>query len=116
MWGKLDHSAETKVEHVAAMGCNQSIEVVDVETHFIGSDLAIDMDNPPRPVPNTGRKSTASLDTGFGPLVLYRDAPNTRSDDTLSNIFFVLTRSRYAIPIPMLGGGSDDTVSAAIKF
>lgn len=116
MWGKLDHSAETKVEHVAAMGCNQSIEAVDVETHFIGADLAIDMDNPPRPVPNTERKSTASLDPGFGPLLLYRDAPNTFSNDSLSNIFFVLTRSRYGIRLSMLGGGSDDTVSAAIKF
>lgn len=116
MWGKLNHSAETKVEHVAAMGCNQSIEAVDVETHFIGADLAIDVDNPPRPVPNTERKSTASLDTGFGPLVLYSGAPNIPSNESLSDIFFVLTQSRYAIPFPMLGGGSDDAVSAAIKF
>lgn len=116
MWGKVDHLAESKVEHVAAMGCNQSIEALDVNTSFVGADLAIDLENPPRAVPNTERNSTASLSSGFSPPILYDSIPNIPTDEVLSNIFALLTQSRYAIPLSMLGGGSDDAVADAIKF
>lgn len=116
IWGKVNLSAESKVEHVAAMGCNQSIEAVDVETRFVGADLAIDMENPPHPVPNTERNSTASLDSGFGRASLYYGMPNIPTDELLSNTFALLTQSRWAIPLSMLGGGSDEAVADAIKF
>lgn len=114
IWGKVDPFAESKIEHIAAMGCNQSIEAVDVETNFIGADLAIDRENPPRVVPGTERNVTASLDSGFA--YPYDDAPRIPTNDVLSSIFALLTQSRWAIPLSMLGGGSDDIVIPAIKF
>lgn len=116
VWGNWDPDTEVKLEHITAMHCNQSIETVDVETNFIGADLAIDMDNPPQPVPGSERTSTAALDPHYDPKFLYANVPNIPTDEILSSFFALLTQSRWAIPLSTLGGGSDEAVAAAIKF
>lgn len=117
LWGKTNLSNTSHVGHIAAMGCNQSIEVVDVETTFIGADLAIDVDNPPRVLPNTERTLSVPIELesflyGSG----YQGIPRISEDEGLSRFYTVLTQSRWAIPLSMFGGGSDDAVAAAIKF
>lgn len=117
VWGKLEPSAKSRVGHIAAMGCNQSAAIVDVGTMFIGADLAIDVDNPPRVVPNTERALAVPLNLT---VFLYPSTefamPAISERPDLNKFFILLTQSRYAIPIPTLGGGNDDAVAAAIKF
>lgn len=115
-WGKIDRSAKSKVGHIAAMACNQSIEVVDVETTFVGADLAIDVDTPPRVVPNTERASSMPMGWNGNSMFFPDSLPNMTKPLGLSDYFALLTQSRWAIPLSMLGGGNDDAVVAAIKF
>lgn len=116
VWGKIASLAEFKIDHIAAVGCNESIEAVDVEANFIGADLAIDMRNPPRPLPGTERNSTAAVDWDRENYFSLSNLPDISTDEALSEFFALLTQSRWAIPVSMLGGGSDEAVAAAIKF
>lgn len=116
-WGKIDHFADSKVGHIAVMGCNTSTEAVDVETNFIGPDLAIDIEDSPRPVPNTERRPTISLTS----ILRYihqssLNQPDIPTDEMLTSTFALLTQSRWAVPLSTLGGGSDEVVADAIKF
>lgn len=115
IWGKMDPLTDFKVEHIAAMGCNMSIEAVDVDTNFIGASLAIDLDNPPQPVAGSERNPPTALGPPFGFQFLY-SAPTIPTPHILSHVFALLTQSRWAIPLSMLGGGSDEAVAAALKF
>lgn len=112
-WGKIDRSAKSKVGHIGAMACNQSTEVVDVETTFIGTDLAIDVDNPPRVVPNTERASSMPVDWRIN---IPTSLPNITHPVGLSDFFALLTQSRWAVPLSMLDSDNDDAVADAIKF
>lgn len=118
-WGYIDSFAESKVGHVAVMGCNQSIETLDVNTTFIGAHLAIDVGNPPRRLPDTARAISAPL--GSKSLVVryatdLMPALSQMHDKDLSGFFTLLTHSKYAIPVSWLGGVNDSAVAAAIKF
>lgn len=119
VWGwLLNISGDTSVQNVAAMSCNESFEVVDVETNFLGANLSIDPLNPPRPIEETVRDSTASaVMVWYKMMYFYVPSipnPNTR---LFSNLFAMLTSSRWAIQPSELGDPSRNSdVAAAIRF
>ncbi|PSR82544.1 hypothetical protein BD289DRAFT_437208 [Coniella lustricola] len=124
-WGLLDFTnIDDPVSYIAAVGCNTSYETLQVETNFISdgsnSDLRIDATNPPRPLESTAHNSTAWIDLEL----MYTSLADVHTSELLNSFFSLLTTSRWAIPISMLGGTSnstsdDDTaqtVADAIQF
>lgn len=122
-WGQWTSEAgngsSPQVLSVSALGCNESMEVVDVSTTLFGSDLVID----PRSPPMTNESSTTTvvmrnLKEEFGDL--YDSIPNlsTNMTDRIFDTFFtLLTTSRYAVPLDMLGDRSQaSAVADAIQF
>lgn len=113
-WGRLDYSADPKVQHVAALGCNETLEAVDVDVELFGAELAIDPARPPVPLERTARNSTVTANrTSF----LYYDIPSLASTEIFSNSFALLTTSRFAVALSALGDPSRDAeVAAALRF
>lgn len=113
-WGRLDYSANPRVQHIAAVACNETIEAVDVAVEFAGADLTIDPERPPVPLEETVRNSTVS--TGYISY-LYDDIPSLASTEMYSKSFALLTTSRWAVPHSALGDPSRDAdVAAALRF
>lgn len=102
IWGKMDYSSEPIIQHIAAMGCNGSVEAVDVETTFLGTDL--DIKNPPRSCEDTARNTTVeSFD--IGELIRYFAEFDVGPQD-LDSFFTLLTTSPWAVPLAALGDPS----------
>ncbi|KAK0633974.1 hypothetical protein B0T14DRAFT_508155 [Immersiella caudata] len=123
IWGKMDYAADPIVRHVAALGCNLTMEAVDVDVRFSGTALDIDNQNPPRPRENTARvsriweRNETSRDNEllfvYGNLV---SLDNKRASQ-LTPFFQLLTASPWAVPEYDLGDPSaDEKVREAIKF
>ncbi|KAK3332190.1 hypothetical protein B0T19DRAFT_473137 [Cercophora scortea] len=120
-WGRTDYEANPIVQHVAALGCNVTYESVDVETHFIGTDLDIDPKNPPRPLEDTARNTSIPRDArepGWSPLTtFYHGLAEFTTDENLDPFFAMLTTSPWAVPVTDLGNASADSqIVDAIKF
>lgn len=112
-WGRLDYSANPPVQHIAAVGCNHTIEVVDVAMEFAGTDLDIDPQRPPSPLEVTARNF--SLLDGYPFLNYYM--PTLASREMFSNFFALLTTSRFAIALEALGDPArDEEVATALRF
>lgn len=58
IWGKLDYNSDPIIQHIAAIGCNSSFELLDINTTFLGTDLNIDLQNLSRALENTARDTT----------------------------------------------------------
>jgi hypothetical protein len=86
------------------MVCNETLEAVDVAAHFVGTSLALDPANPPRPLEDTARPSTSSADLPSMDI-MYRYLANvTTPENPLVDLFFaMLTSSRYAQPLGAIG-------------
>jgi hypothetical protein len=119
-WGRFTFSKEANRTSITAvaLGCNDTVETVDVRTTFLGTDLRIDPRRPPVPDEGTARiwplnanfSLRASLygDTQLGKLV--RAADGTYIDD----FFTMLTTSRYAIPVSYLSNVASTDATAAV--
>ncbi|KKY36994.1 hypothetical protein UCDDA912_g02999 [Diaporthe ampelina] len=113
-WGRLDYSAKPPVQHIAALGCNETLEAVDVDVEFAGAELAIDPQRPPEPLEDTARPSAVSAN---GSAYLYYHIPSLASKQMFSNSFALLTTSRFAVPPSALGDPSRDAdAAAALSF
>ncbi|KAK2603065.1 hypothetical protein N8I77_009549 [Diaporthe amygdali] len=113
-WGRLDYEASPQVQHIAAISCNETFEVVDVDVEFAGAELVIDPQRPPRPLEDTVRNSTVSSNRSSS---LYYHIPSLASTEIFSNSFALLTTSRWALPLSMLGDPAHDAdVAAALRF
>ncbi|KAF3762845.1 hypothetical protein M406DRAFT_263476 [Cryphonectria parasitica EP155] len=115
-WGHLDFGdVDDPIQHIAAMGCNNSFETVEVETTFIGTNLAIDPAQPPRPLEYTAHNTTS-----WNTLTLmYSYLAEVHTNELLNSFFSLLTTSRWAVPVSMFDGAKDDAdteVAAAIQF
>lgn len=113
-WGRLDYSADPPVQHIAAVGCNETLEAVDADVEFAGAELLIDPGRPPVALDATARNSTILANrTSF----LYYHIPSLASTEMFSNSFALLTTSRFAVPHSALGDPSRDAdVAAALRF
>lgn len=127
-WGRwsssVGHQGEPQVLSVSALACNESVETVEVEAVLFGPDLSIKPSRPP--IPHQSAVSSVDAQGWFKPISeatsyeLYDGLPRMFTDaaDRLLDTFFtLLTTSRYAIPLEMLGNQSQaSTVADAIKF
>ncbi|KAK4236997.1 hypothetical protein C8A03DRAFT_35073 [Achaetomium macrosporum] len=112
-WGKLNFSATPIVQHIAAVGCNQTAETVVVNTTFVGTALDIDSRNLPQPLENTTRPTTLRPSASL--IYSYLASINT-APEMLDPFFQMLTSSPWAIPLSSLGDpAAVDTITASIK-
>lgn len=112
-WGSLSdaNSNDTAVRNVGAVGCNETVEVVNVRVRFYGSELRIDPEDPPVVDESSAREGTAELEN---PMYAY--LANVTSPDMFDEFFSVLVSSRYAIPASSLAEASEiESVADAIR-
>ncbi|RWA12351.1 hypothetical protein EKO27_g2736 [Xylaria grammica] len=119
IWGRVVHSPKFGIQHIAAAGCNESFEAVDVDVTFIGTALDFDSQNPPQPLESTVRNTTYAVpnqmevDFMYGSTLVQVDV----SPALLDPFFSVVVTSAWAIPISALGNSSTITnVTEAIKL
>lgn len=95
LWYSLTPGTDPTVSSVAALICN---ETLDVDVTFRNAGLEIDPTNPPRPLEDTARSTSA----GFGAdssYSLYNTLPIRERARGLDGFFDMLTSSRYAIAV-----------------
>src|SRR3569833_3205854 len=114
-FGELDYSARPIIKNVAAMGCNTTLEVVDVDATFVGTDLDLDPQSPPRPRESTARATSAnSLVSGDYDVLgnMYGDWTTAPTYPQLLDSFFsLIVSSSRALPMSRLG---DPTATADV--
>src|SRR3569833_2662944 len=121
-WGRIDQRADPIVQHVAGLGCNVSVEAVDVDTVFTSADFVIDPSSPPRPQNDTARPIILgkSFDRNVSPAEgIYYLLPvvQTRPAYLLDPFFSLLTTSLHALPVEQLGvEDADAAVADAIRY
>ncbi|KAI0156556.1 hypothetical protein GGR57DRAFT_84884 [Xylariaceae sp. FL1272] len=119
VWGHLNTDAEpAAVQHISALGCDLTVEAVDVNATFNTIDLDLDVTNPPQVLNNTARNSTAINNAeDFGGILTYYSLVTIQSGFAVLDQFFsLLVTSPWAVPIAALRDPSmDRDVSAAIQ-
>ncbi|KAL1867474.1 hypothetical protein Daus18300_006318, partial [Diaporthe australafricana] len=129
VWGRWSTSVSQQGEFpqvlsVSALACNESVETVEVEALLFGPDLSIKPSQPPIPHQSSTKTAVQSwFDSAqiinFRYDIYYAlSSLSTNMTDRLFDTFFtLLTTSRYAVPLEMLGNQSHaSTVAEAIKF
>ncbi|KAI1169433.1 hypothetical protein F4777DRAFT_276142 [Nemania sp. FL0916] len=117
-WGSFDTKLPTNFTFAAGMTCNDTIEVVDIEATFMGTNLDIDTTKPPVPIESTARKllqnnvdhdsyetNPPSQDLYYKNIYEYLPSfSSSRSSPlTMDSFFNLVTSSRYAQPQSALG-------------
>jgi hypothetical protein len=128
IWGNFSVSAAdgSKSIYTSAMGCNETIEIVDVVVNYFGPNLHIDPANPrivndssARPSPFTsGYESQGQFDS-TKKYELYLNLANITGLTTnlLDRFTTYLTTSPFAIPVADIGNPAAATkVADAIKL
>lgn len=126
IWGKVnvsadaDADADAVLQNIAAVGCNVTLEAVDVTTTFVGAGLDLDSQNLPQPIESTARNTSlpswvdyfADIQTG-----IYSDLAQVDVyPQSLDAFFAMLVTSPWAIPLSDLGDpDAADGVGAAIQ-
>ncbi|KAH8883236.1 hypothetical protein GQ53DRAFT_883340 [Thozetella sp. PMI_491] len=110
IWGSYNTSTSSPSVAVSAMGCNETAEVVDVDTTFLGTSLQISLQDPPRPIDNSSRPAV-SFDLGnpvSSALLLFSYEKMANASGLMDSFFNGLTgwNSRYSIPTESLADPS----------
>lgn len=122
-WGRWTSEAGNgsfpQVLSVSALGCNESMEVVDVSATLFGSNLVIDLRTPP--ITNESSATTVVMRKwrgGYGDLYDSISKMSTNMTDRIFDTFFtLLTTSRYAVTLEMVGDRSQaSAVADAVQF
>ncbi|KAL2198282.1 hypothetical protein P885DRAFT_9380, partial [Corynascus similis CBS 632.67] len=115
-WGKLDFTANPIIQHITAVGCNETVQTLSVNATFVGTNLTIDAGNPPVPLENTAHPSTIQ-DLNIDSPYLHLAHPGAGDEGANLDAFFaMLTTSPWAIPVASLGNpAATDAIMAAIK-
>lgn len=122
-WGRwtseTGNGSFPQVLSVSALGCNESMEVVDVSATLFGSNLVINPRTPP--ITNESSATTVVMRKwrgGYGDLYASISGLSTNMTDRIFDTFFtLLTTSRYAVTLEMLGDSSQAAaVADAIQF
>ncbi|KAI1733996.1 hypothetical protein F4680DRAFT_471456 [Xylaria scruposa] len=116
-WAKINSGANPTLQHAAALSCNLTSEILDVNTTFIGTNFDVDSRNPPQPLEATVRDANISepIADDFGNLNdLVQIGVGLQA---LDRFFSLLVTSPWAIPLSALGDPSmNDDVIAAIRL
>jgi hypothetical protein len=107
-WGSI---SEHQIDHVAALGCAEKIEQVEVETTFVFPGFNVDSSHPPIPDEATRKPfSNADLES------LYAFLPNITSANNFDTFFAALVYGKDGIPASDLTSTEQDVkVSNAIQ-
>ncbi|OTA79563.1 hypothetical protein M434DRAFT_381807 [Hypoxylon sp. CO27-5] len=130
IWGSISSMTNPPTISASVLGCNDTLEIVDVVMSFIGSQLQIDPSRPPQPVESTSRlaPTNISFDEGVpssttGVLLRYtlyaflESLPPYGNDTIFDPFFEQLVTSRYSIPVSAIGDPSQaELVKDAIIF
>lgn len=122
-WGQwtpgVGNGSFPQVLSVSALGCNESMEVVDVSATLFGPDLTINPRMPPIRNESSARTVVMrGLDKDFGDFYTSIPSLSTNTTDRMFDTFFtLLTTSRYAVSLSMLGDASQaSAVADAVQF
>ncbi|KAI1412074.1 hypothetical protein F5Y13DRAFT_200409 [Hypoxylon sp. FL1857] len=127
-WGKFSSFTNPPSISTSVLGCNNTLEIVDVAMSFIGSQLQLDPSHPPQPIESTSRPTSADIivngtSYAVGALLTFTlydslaSLPPYSNDTLLDSFFEQLVTSRYAIPVSSIGDPSQvDAVKDAIIF
>lgn len=116
-WGSLAdaNSNDTTVTNVGAMGCNETMEVVDVGVTLYGPELEFDPVHPPEVDESSALDVVPDSEDPLNYL-LYPWLANATSPEFVDQFFSLLISSRYAIPPSSLGEASAaEEIGAAIR-
>ncbi|KAK8094911.1 hypothetical protein PG997_001596 [Apiospora hydei] len=114
-WGSIDRKPQPSLNHAAALGCNMTYEVVDVDATFAGIDLGFDLQNPPKPIEETTRRLSERTIPRSTLWYCYI-ASLTTGPQLLDNFFSLLVSSPWAIATADFGDpAANDRVANAIK-
>lgn len=109
IWGKVDLTANPQVQHVSAMGCNMTLEMVQVDTTFTNLKLDIDTDNPPRPREDTAQPAQDYTSLTMSTKLVYRSIAERGVANHVSlDPFFSLLAATPPFAIENLGNASTD--------
>ncbi|KAI0440432.1 hypothetical protein F4803DRAFT_527259 [Xylaria telfairii] len=122
VWGSwiddLLDDTDVRPHSIFALGCNDSLQVVDTSVVFSAQTMLVDTNSPP--IPNYATAVTVASFYPGNPNQIYSDFPpiSTVANNMDFDLFFsIITRSRYAIPVSYLGNASQaSTVADAIRF
>ncbi|KAI0449046.1 hypothetical protein F5B21DRAFT_518483 [Xylaria acuta] len=117
-WGRVavDTNGESTVD-AFALGCNETVEVVDTEVHFNSTALTIDSSQPPVPDEDSARLVDFRLGIPHDPCYNGVVGPASTDSAQVSDPFFaLLISSPWAIPAPDLTNATTvDKVVEAIR-
>ncbi|KAM0187447.1 hypothetical protein ACHAPI_011163 [Fusarium lateritium] len=108
IWGSLSDlgSSDTSVSSINALACNESIEAVEVDVIFRGSELHIHPDHPPVAFESTAQDTTVAI-----PELDYASLVNISSDGLLDSFFAMLNASQFAVSDATFGDSSPSAAS-----
>jgi hypothetical protein len=112
-WGQIATSGTEQVTilAVSALACNESMEQVNAQTSFIGSNLVIDSHAPPVP----DEATVVPIPLLLGDTLMYSELASPSTPYLLDGFFGNLVSSRFAIPVTSLADpGMLDAVASAI--
>lgn len=119
IWGYHDTSPGP-VTNISAVGCNNSVELVDVTLSLSEPDLTLDLSDEPATIESTVRDiGGPGFSDSLPASLFYQDlASLPTTDDSLFDPFFSqLVTSRYAIPVSAIGDPTQaDIVLDAIRL
>ncbi|KAL7620864.1 hypothetical protein AAE478_009862 [Parahypoxylon ruwenzoriense] len=126
-WGKFSSFTDPPSIWASALGCNVTVEAIDVLASFVGPQLQLDLSHPPQPIESTSKIISVNTNSssiysmsGIKPFILYSTLASLppHSNDTIFDSFFEqLVTSRYGIPISAIGDPSQvEAVKDSIIF
>ncbi|KAI0549248.1 hypothetical protein F4679DRAFT_547958 [Xylaria curta] len=116
-WAKKNTGGYLAFQHTAALICNITSEILDVNTTFTGTEFDLDSRNPPQPLEATVRNISLSKLSYDEPRNWLAPVSSYTQTQQLAYFFDVLVTSPWAIPMSALGDPSmNDDVIAAIRL
>ncbi|KAI0185224.1 hypothetical protein EV127DRAFT_348779 [Xylaria flabelliformis] len=114
IWGHWNLSLPNPIASISALACNESLETVEADATFLGAGFSIDRAKPPVTDEST-RQVVAHVPNR--PSIYRGIGPKYFPTNNLGVCFTMLTQSRYAIPVEMLGKETESgRVEDAIRF
>ncbi|KAJ4257577.1 hypothetical protein NW762_008702 [Fusarium torreyae] len=108
IWGKLVDvdSSDMSVSSINALACNETIEAVDVDAIFHGSELHLYPDHPPALIESTIQDTTVAI-----PELDYSSLVNVSADGLFDPFFAMLNTSQFAVSETTLSSSSADAAN-----
>ncbi|KAI0855547.1 hypothetical protein F4860DRAFT_495963 [Xylaria cubensis] len=103
---------------VSALGCNDTVQIVDASVQIHAQTMLVDPNEPPIPNYETAVILDSNYSRTVGPFYNGLPPVSAAANDTIIDPFFtIITRSKHAVPISYLGDASKASkVADAIRY